>query len=177
MWVAAMTWTDAVHRILRIRGITRRGYRCVADSFRLRDGTAAIEFAIISPILMILLGGLVEIGIAAYQAMQVQAAVQAGVLYAAQNGVSNLSAIELAVTSATGTTGITATPIPLVFCGCPVAAGVVSQGSNCTTVCTGGAAPGQYVTVSAALPHQTIMSFLNLPIPATLTASSTVRIQ
>ena len=81
------------------------------------------------------------------------------------------------VVNATGTAGITASPIPLAFCGCPHAAGIVSQASNCTTVCSDGTAPGHYVTVSAALSHQTIMSFLNLPLPATLTASSTVRIQ
>jgi Flp pilus assembly protein TadG len=172
-----MTWIDEAHRICRIGIAILRGFCRTSAVIRVPNGVAAIEFALISPILMILLGGVAEIGIAAYQAMQVQAAVEAGVLYAAQNGASNLSAIELAVTSATGTTGITATPIPLVFCGCPAAAGVVSQGSNCTTVCSGGAAPGQYVTVSAALPHQTIISFLHLPIPATLTASSTVRVQ
>jgi hypothetical protein len=33
------------------------------------------------------------------------------------------------------------------------------------------------VTVSAALSHQTIMPYLNLHLPATLTASSTVRLQ
>ena len=140
-------------------------------------GTAAVEFALISPLLLILLTGIVEIGMAGYQAMQVQAAVEAGALYAANNGASNLAAIGQAVVNATGTSGLTATPAPVAFCGCPGASGVVSQNADCTTPCTDGKAPGQYVRVSAAVPHQTIMPFLTLPLPASLTAQSTIRVQ
>lgn len=156
----------------------RRWVRGVAACVRNRKGTAAVEFGIIAPVLAILLAGLVEIGMAGYQAMQVQSAVAAGVVYASRNGVSNLTAIEQAVVSATGTTGITATPVPTVFCGCPVASGVVSEGSPpCTTTCTGGIAEGQYIKINAAVAHQTIIPFLSLPLPATITASSTVRVQ
>ncbi len=140
-------------------------------------GVAAIEFALLSPLFVILLSGIVELGMAGYQAMQVQAAVEAGALYAAQNGANNLAAIGQAVINATGTSGITATPAPTSFCGCPGAAGVISQGSNCTAVCSDGTAPGQYVQVGASLAHQTLMPFLQLPLPATLTAQSIVRVQ
>ncbi len=140
-------------------------------------GTAAVEFALISPLLLILLTGIVEIGMAGYQAMQAQAAVEAGALYAAQNGAGDLAAIGQAVVNATGTSGLTATPAPVAFCGCPTASGVVSQNADCTTPCAGGTAPGHYVRVSAAVPHQTIMPFLTLPLPASLTAQSTVRVQ
>ncbi len=142
-----------------------------------RSGVAAIELALVSPLLLILLTGMVEIGIAAYQAMEVQAAVQAGALYAVQNGSTNLTAIGTAVVSATGTAGIAATPAPFKFCGCPTAAGVVSQTTDCVTLCTGNIAPGHYVTISAQLAHTVLLPYLTLPIPAKLTASTTVRIQ
>jgi Flp pilus assembly protein TadG len=138
---------------------------------------AAIELGLVSPLLLILLTGIVEVGIAGFQAMQVQAAVQAGAFYAVQNGTSDLTAIGTAVVNGTGTTGITATPAPSTFCGCPTATGVVSQTTNCTTVCAGGIAPGHYVTISAALPHSTLLSYLALPLPASMTASTTVRVQ
>jgi hypothetical protein len=54
---------------------------------------------------------------------------------------------------------------------------VVSQTTDCTTVCTGNIAPGHYITISAAVPHSTLLPYLNLPLPASLTASTTVRIQ
>ena len=137
--------------------------------------------------MLIILTGVVEVGIASYQAMQVQAAMEAGILYATQNAATivppispaAVTAIQTAVTNATGTPYITATPAPLAFCGCPsttAGTGVVSQ-ANCTTACPDTTAPGHYVTVSAALSHQTIMPYLNLHLPATLTASSTVRLQ
>jgi Flp pilus assembly protein TadG len=163
-------------RALREGTNAPRRFHGSIENLPYRKGTAAVEFALLAPILMTLLAGVVEIGMAAYQAMQVQAAVEAGALYAAKYGASNLSGITQAVLNATGTAGITASPAPLVFCGCPSATGVVSQNSNCTTVCSDGTAPGEYVKVSAVIAHQTLMPFLNLPIPTTITASSTVRV-
>jgi Flp pilus assembly protein TadG len=142
-----------------------------------RQGTAAIEFGLVSPLLLILLTAIVEIGIAAYQDIQLQTAVEAGALYAATYGAGNLTAIGQAVVNATGNTAITASPAPTKFCGCPAAAGVVSQGADCTTACADGKAPGQYVKVNAQVAHYTIMPYLSLALPATLTASVTVRIQ
>jgi Flp pilus assembly protein TadG len=172
-----MNQTKELSRIADLAASALRGLRAVAANLRQRSGAAAIEFALVTPLLAILVGGVVEIGMASYQAMQVQSATEAGILYATEHGASNITAIGQAVVNATGTAGITASPVPLAFCGCPSVAGVVSQNSNCTTVCSDGTPPGQYVTVSAALAHHTIMSFLNLPLPATLTASSTVRLQ
>jgi len=142
-----------------------------------RSGGAAIELGLVSPLLLMMLTGIVEIGIAGFQAMQVQEAVQAGAIYATRNGISNLTAIGTAVVNATGTAGITATPAPFTFCGCPTTTGVVSQTTNCTTVCADSMAPGHYVTISAALPHSVLMPYLDLPLPATMTASTTVRVQ
>jgi Flp pilus assembly protein TadG len=138
-------------------------------------GSAGIEFALLSPFLLILLTGVIELGFAGYQAMQVQAAVEAGALYAAKHGVSSPANIMTAVGSATGTPGITAST--QLFCGCPTAAGVLKQ-ADCTTPCTAdNTAPGHYVTVSASLPHTVLMPFLSLPLPTMLTASSTIRVQ
>jgi Flp pilus assembly protein TadG len=140
-----------------------------------RAGTAGIEFALLSPLLLIMLTGVAEIGIAGYQAMQVQAAVEAGALYAGKYGGSNLVAVRQAIAGATATTGVVAGAT--LFCGCPTASGVISQAADCTTVCADGKAPGQYVQVTASLAHQKIMPFLTLPLPATLTAAVMVRVQ
>jgi Flp pilus assembly protein TadG len=141
-------------------------------------GTAAVELALLSPVLVILLTGTIEIGMAMFQSMQVQAAAEAGALYASNHGASNITAIRAAVTNATGTAGITASPTPLLFCGCPAAGGIAAQG-DCTTVCADTKAPGHYVTVSAAITRTILLTlpYLTLPMPATLTAQSTVRLQ
>jgi Flp pilus assembly protein TadG len=137
-------------------------------------GTAAIEFGLVAPFLLILLAGTVEIGFSVWQAMQVQAAAEAGAGYAIKHGW-NASAISTAVVNATAATNITASPAPFEFCGCPATSGVTTV--VCTATCTGDSAPSVYVKVGASMPHSVILSDLGLPIPATLTASATVRLQ
>jgi Flp pilus assembly protein TadG len=137
--------------------------------------TAAIEFALLAPMLLILLAGMVEVGTAVYQGLEVQAAASAGGRYATQHGWGNINAISQAVVNATSLSGVTASPAPQVFCGCPTTTGITS--SACSTTCTGGTAPGYYVQVNAAVAHTTILPFLGLPLPAVITGQSTVRVQ
>ena len=85
---------------------------------RIRLGTVAIEFALIVPVLLMLLVGVVEVGHGVYQAMQVMDAAEAGGLYVAKHGW-NSAAISAAVVNATGESGMTASPAPSQFCGCP----------------------------------------------------------
>lgn len=140
---------------------------------RRNAGSAAIEFGLAIPLLLTMLMGLVEVGYSVYEGMQVYSAVEAGALYAAKNGF-NSAAIASAVVTATGTAGITATPAPAQFCGCPSNAGVLNV--SCSSKCIDGSTPGTYVLISAALPHSTILPYPGLPLPATLTAQSTVRL-
>jgi len=141
------------------------------------SGTAAIEFGLSIPILLVLLTGTVEVGRAMYGAMQVNNAVEAGMLYAAKNGYDP-GGIAAAVVVATATPGIAATPAPTWFCGCPSAGGVINK-TVCVPPpppCADGNPAGQYVQINAALDHQTILPYLGLPLPTTLKAQSIVRL-
>ena len=147
--------------------------RRIIQRLRERRGSAAIEFALVSPLFIILLVGVVELGFAGFDAMRVQDAAEVGALYAAVHGW-NSAGISAAVTNATGAVGLTASPAPLTFCGCPQASGITAV--ICSAQCASGAAPGQYITVSASMPRLTIMTQTIASLPATLTAHSTVRI-
>ncbi len=136
-------------------------------------GTAAIEFGIAAPILFILIAGVAEVGYAAYQAMQVQDAVEAGALYAAKYGWDSVR-ISTTVVAATGATGITASPSPAQFCGCPGVAGVAA--ALCTSTCADGNSPGQYVQINATIARQSIIPGGGLGLPAQFTAQSIVRL-
>jgi Flp pilus assembly protein TadG len=81
-------------------------------------GTAAIEFAIIGGVFSALLVVSGDIGLAYYSNMQVETSAQVGAQFAVIHGY-NTTAIQTAVTDATSTTGITATPAPTQFCACP----------------------------------------------------------
>jgi Flp pilus assembly protein TadG len=138
-----------------------------------RAGTAAIEFGLSIPLLVMVLMGVTELGYSMYEAMQVNDSVEAGAQYAARNGF-DASGIAAAVVNATGTQGITATPAPVQFCGCPSVTGIAE--TACSATCSGGSPSGQYVRISAKLTHQTILPYPALGLPSTLTAQSVLRL-
>jgi Flp pilus assembly pilin Flp len=148
--------------------------RCAA-SFGLRNesGIAAIEFGLSAPFLVLLIVGAVEVGTAAYQNMQVQSAAEAGAIYASKHG-ANIVGINNAVASATDDAGITATPAPSQFCGCPSVGGI--SAIQCSTPCSDGAAPGYYLRISAQIAHDPILAIPGLPLPATMTGEAVVRL-
>lgn len=137
-------------------------------------GSAAIEFAIIAPVLLILLVGIVELGLGIRQAMQVQDAAEAGALYAGKYGW-DAAGIAAAVVNATDASGVTASPAPVQFCGCPGTGGITTV--DCGSQCPDGSSAEQYVRVSASMPHTELLTGLGLPIPSMLTAHATVRVQ
>lgn len=136
-------------------------------------GTVAIEFAITASLLLIPFLAGVEVGYAAYQAMQVQSAVEAGALYASQNGFVS-SNISLAVENASAVTGLTATPAPSQFYGCPSDSGITVVAS--TSTCANGTSPGTYVQINATLTRQSLIPNSGLVLPSTLSATSIVRV-
>jgi len=146
----------------------------VRNSVSNKRGTAAIEMGIIAPVLVIFLIGLVELSFAVLQAMQVQDAAEAGALYAGKHGW-NLAGITAAVGNATGAQGVTATPAPTLFCGCPGLGGLAAI--DCNGTCPDGSRPGQYVRISASMAHTPVLTALGLPIPAVLTGHAVVRLQ
>ncbi len=148
---------------------------------RNESGTAAIEFGLFIPVLLILLTGTAELGLLMYEGMQVNNAVEAGALYAAANGF-NSAAITTAVTNAsilpTGLNTLAATPAPAQFCGCPTATGITNLGAPpCSATACAGSPAGTYVRVNASLTHTVLIpSPTSWGIPATLTAIAIIRI-
>ena len=153
-----------------------------------QSGTAAIEFALMTPFLLILIGGVTEIGFAAYEAMQANAAVEAGILYAAANTAANGWNSAL-ISSAETVAGplppafhkLTATPAPSEFCGCPNAAGSVSNlgAPPCTpysTACAGSTPAGTYVRVNASLTHFVLFPIAGYTL-GPFTPTAVIRIQ
>ncbi|MDD1520217.1 pilus assembly protein [Bradyrhizobium sp. WBAH42] len=137
-------------------------------------GVAAAEFAILIPLLSLMVVSVTDIGLALYRKMQLENAAQAGAQYAIARGFDT-NGIANAVASATSATNITASPPPVQFCGCPTSAGV--SATSCGTVCTGGAPAGTYTTVSARATYYTIIDYQIVAATYTYTAQSTTRLQ
>ena len=135
-------------------------------------GSAAIEFGLLAPFLVLLAVGTAEIGTSVYKAMQAQNAAEAGAVYASKYGFDP-AGISNSVINATGGASITAVPAPVSFCGCPTAAGVSVM--SCAATCAEGDAPGQYLRISAQITHDPSSSLLGLVIPGTITGQAIVR--
>jgi Flp pilus assembly protein TadG len=135
-------------------------------------GTAAVEFAFFVPALVLMIVGTIDLGMGIYRKMQVQDAAQAGAQYAIAHGLT--SAIANAVTSATNF-GVSASPAPAQFCGCPSNTGVAV--ASCNSICDSGGTAGTYVTVSSQGIYSTLLPYPVIPSTFIFTAQSTVRIQ
>ena len=70
--------------------------------------------------------------------------------------------------------GVTATPAPTEFCGCPSASGIAA--ATCGATCPDSILARTYVTVGASTNRVTIFPG-SLPLPTVLTASVTTRVQ
>jgi TadE-like protein len=134
-------------------------------------GVAAVEFALVLPIFLILLAGLCDLGFGFYLQLQVQAAAEAGARYAAGHPWTDDAAMTAAVQSlfdqgAVGTTGISATPAPARVCGCTdgnrfAQLGPYSGGCGGYTGCSAGAEV--YASIAARLSYSPVIPFAALP--------------
>ena len=147
--------------------------------FAARGGVAAVEFAIVVPILLALLVPACDLGMGYLSETAGVGAAQAGAQYALANGFAS-TAIQNAVTGATSLTSISATPAPAESCGCPTGSSVAAANPAvppCTGKCPNGAQSGTYVTVSATAVYYPLIPYPTLGSSVTLTAQSFVRIQ
>src|ERR1041385_5476564 len=119
-------------------------------------GVAAVELALLTPILALMAVGTADFGLATYSDMQVQNSAAAGATYAFLHGYS-ADGISSAITSATRLSGISASPAPTEFCGCPGTSGVNSVA--CGSICPSGNTAGTYVKASATVTYATLLSY------------------
>jgi Flp pilus assembly protein TadG len=148
--------------------------RSFLSAFANADGLGGVEFGLLMPVLLMLTVCTIDLGMGFYDAMQVENAAQAGSEYAAVHGY-NVASISNVITSATGLSGVTATPAPTKFCGCPGAAAVSTV--TCGSTCTDGSYAGIYVTASATKVYTTFLRYPIFPHSYTLVNSATARIQ
>jgi Flp pilus assembly protein TadG len=160
------------------------------------SGSAAVEMAIICPILIALIPGMLDFGGMFYEQTVVVTAADAGAVYAIAYGY-NQSNIQTAVQNSTSTISVTA-PAPTEFCGCPTTSpysihnlGALtgtppscSTFGNCASGPDSGLAAGTYVTVNAQHQYKPMIPWTILPwshvmgsAQISLSAASTVRIQ
>jgi hypothetical protein len=146
--------------MIKLRGLLRQD-----------GGNAAVELALILPILIVLLAGLIDFGRAYFTAMELENAARAGAQYGLLNGSTDLAGVENTVRGATDVPDEDLTVNTLSFCRCPDGSVQACSGGDC-----GGFSPGTYISISASTGFVPIFPFADSSRPATVTASAEVRV-
>jgi Flp pilus assembly protein TadG len=165
--------TSHPHRLMcRYRPRANRAGRVLART-RAQRGQSIVELALVTPLLLLMLVGTIEIGRFAYYSILVSNAARAGAQYGAQSlatAADQAGISTAAKNDAQNITGLTVTSTQL--CGC--------NGASLSGTCpaTGCAAPGHglvYVKVTAAGSFTSLFSYPG--IPKTFDVTSTEEMQ
>ena len=141
------------------------------------DGLAAVEFALIAPVLVLFMAGVASFGLGLRLRMEVGAAARAGAAYASSHGFDP-SKIAAAAQAATvlATNVSVASSQSTQSCANPSNGTVASAGGAST--CPGtGVAPGTYVTVTTQMPYTFLMPIPGLGDNTTLHGAAVSRVQ
>ena len=130
-------------------------------------GAIAVEFALLAPVLVILLMGVADYVLGFSALIQLRNAVAAGASYCVQNGAGACTASQVAAQAA-GASGLAIAAgqvgVSLAY-GCATSGGVTTQPAA-TPNCATGYAPGQYVSVQATYTYVTTLGQVSIPLSA-----------
>lgn len=132
-------------------------------------GVAAVEFALVAPVLLVLALGIVDYGEMIWQQEAVDNAVAAGADYAVAYGWNpgGISGAEYAATP------LSITPTQTEYTGCPSASGVAKTSKS---TCSDGYAARTYVQVGAQTTYNLLLAWPGFPASITLNGSALARI-
>lgn len=132
-----------------------------------RAGNTAVEFALLMPVLFLLLAGAIDYGWAINKEMQMTGAVRAALQYAERYN-NNFASVDAAVLTkiqqvvgdsltANGISSANVTTTVTEFCEC-------SDGTtlSCALTCSGGSYPHAYIKVTADLTYTPFINFANI---------------
>jgi Flp pilus assembly protein TadG len=156
-----------------------------------RRGVAAVEFAIIAPVLLLLLGGLADYGLLMVGKGQLANGLAQGAQYALLQGPSvSGTTVKTVVQSAAARSGVTGTVTvtvtgPACYCvtgGKPAALTLPSTALSASHTCTGtcpspAAAPGAFLIIKASYVYQPLMPLYSKITNTTASETVTARLK
>jgi len=139
---------------------------------RSQFGGAAVELAVVSPLLLLLIIGVLDYGRAFYTSITVANAARAGAEYGAQGPVQSADVAGMKdFAQGDGAEAGTLTLSARRYCECGGAA------ATCTTTCVGGAAPDVFVEVTATKALNMLLPYPGLPSTLSISRMATFRSQ
>lgn len=143
----------------------------VFDALRSRRAVAAVEFAIVAPLLVLLALATAEAGLAMRDELAIQEAASAGAQAAVQQSAYDAAAITAAAAGATKLAAVSVAP--MTYYGCPAGTSVtkVAQGAACSD-----SLPARhFLDVTATAPRRFQLGVLPV-LGTTVSARATVRL-
>jgi Flp pilus assembly protein TadG len=153
-------------------------------------GVAAVEFALIAPVLLLLLGGVTDFGLVMFGKSQLANGVAQGIQYALLQGPSvSAAAVSTMVVNGSSRSGLAATVTvtitgPACYCvsGTPAALVSSSPPLSASYTCTGTCpspemAPGVFLTIAASFVYQPLTPFYRQLANATVHETVTARLK
>ena len=141
-----------------------------------RRGVAALEFALIAPVLMVIFGGVTDLGLSMAAQSQLNQGVANGAQYAFKVGATvTATQVQTMVQSAAGLSGVTAVVTgPALHCvgGSPATLTAGTSG----VACSDGTQPGTYISITATYTYQQLLPLLSTFLNTNLQQSATVRL-
>jgi Flp pilus assembly protein TadG len=149
-----------------VSALRRIGVATAVDS----GGAAAVEFAIIAPVLLLMIAGMIDYSFYIGTRIELEQALRAGAQYALKDYKDSVT-IVAAVKNATDLAPVTVNYNPATdsFCECPDGTANLCPGNSSYTPCAGGERPGLFITISGSTTFDPM--FADLP---TLAANMTV---
>jgi Flp pilus assembly protein TadG len=144
-------------------------------SFRSAEGGGSLlEFALIVPLLVFIILGIVDLSLAISQSMVVTQAAEAGATYGtlAHNQSDYTGMQTAAINASNGLSGFSVAP-PFNWCSCTSGGSAVS----CSSSCAGSASPIMYIQVQTSATVQVLVGYPGLPSSFSLTGTSILRVQ
>ena len=139
------------------------------------SGVAAIEMALATPILLLMVTGSFDFGRVLYQEHRLEAAARAGTQYAMQSSStwSDTTNITAAVRADANDTAAKSLTVTSSVCTCPTGTSACSTSTNCT----GSTVAGTYVKVTVSTSYATLVHYPFVTSPISLSGRSLIRVQ
>lgn len=151
---------------------------------RTRRGGAVIEFVLIFPFLLTLLGGVADAGLYIWARGRLANAVAYGAQYAQLIGTGTgantniTSAVtKMAQSSMTSTAVTVSVTGPACYCLTSSNPPTVAVATNCTTNCANGLKPGYFVNIQASYTYTPLLGTLASYVGTTMYENITMRVQ
>lgn len=139
------------------------------------DGAAAVEFALFSPLLVLLVLATIEFAMYIGARIEVEQALRAGAQYALLDH-ADAAAIRAAVQNATDLAGITVS-VGSLSCECPDGSSTPCRGEANYSACAGGIAPAGFIAIAGAATYDPLFADLSwFPFNPDISETLTMRV-